>query len=194
MARLSIELASNIPAFFSKEIFVIRTQASIHRFLEGPILRIAKRQFGLIAGTLAASQLGLITTAIVADVVGNMIYWTVRELIHSIVSLARFILFGVQDKPRGTIMRELINRMMSYMAYFFSGALFANISLTSVRAILDFTCKKVIKISTPPFSFGIVTSSLALMWASPVTAFLAEVVGTITYVVTYNHLNQPRHA
>jgi hypothetical protein len=191
MARLSIELASNIPAFFSKEIFVVRTHASIQNFLDGHISRIARNQFGLMAGTLAAPQLSLITTAIVANFVGDMIYWTVREFIHTIVSLARLILFGVQDKPRGTIMRELANRMASYMAYFFSGTLFANISLNSVRTILDFTCRKIIRISTPPFSSGLVTSSLAMMWASPVTAFLAEVVGTITYVAVYNYLNRP---
>jgi len=186
--RITQEVISNGAGFIAKQLFCYQGIAPVRHHLASLVSEVAKCQLGILAASVLGAEAGTLLAVAVTCLVGDMIYYTVREIVLAIIMVARYIITKKIELPTIPLMKDMMYRVVSYATYFFSNIAFCDISMGAVRSVLTFAFTKIMRPQSSLFSFGFAQVAMAHVLTPPVTFFLGEIVGTIVGAVTYEKL------
>jgi hypothetical protein len=188
--RITQEVISNGAGFIAKQLFCYQGISPVRQHLTNLVTEVARTQLGILVASLLGAEVGTLLAVAVTCIVGDMIYYTIREIVMAIIQLAKYIITKKIEVPSIPLMKDMICRIASYCAYFFSNILFCDVSMGAVRKALTFTFTKIMTPQSSLFSFGFAQVAMAHILTPPITFFLGEIFGTIVGEVTYEKLTK----
>lgn|GEM_PF-2895050 len=182
---LGESLLSNCCGFAAKQFFCITSGETVKRHLTPLISQIAKERIGAFFAFFFTSSTVPVLSATATCLMGDMLYWTVREIAQTLITLFKTLFFkakgAVQTLP---FKKELVYRIASYAVYFFSMTAWSYFAVGITHQALTFVFREIGKNRAMPFGL---TDNLVAKIVSPIfTSFCGEVIGTILGVAVYN--------
>jgi hypothetical protein len=182
-------IAANVTGFFAKQYFCYVALEPIRRSVDVIITKIATKQLGFIMATFVSGQLGAMAAFAVTWLLGDLLYFTMAETVHTIIMLARLIIWNKREIPGISIFKELTLRSASYLTYLVSNEVFCHFALKPVEFVTDFCFRKFVTLSSSVLDVGPVKSVLATIVAPQITYLFGEIVGTVMDIATYEALS-----
>ena len=141
---LGESLLSNCCGFAAKQFFCITSGETVKRHLTPLISQIAKERIGAFFAFFFTSSTVPVLSATATCLMGDMLYWTVREIAQTLITLFKTLFFkakgAVQTLP---FKKELVYRIASYAVYFFSMTAWSYFAVGITHQALTFVFREI---------------------------------------------------
>jgi hypothetical protein len=187
-AVLTEQIGANVTGFFAKQYFCHVALEPIRRYVDTIISDIAIRQLGYILAMSVSGEISMMAAYVVTWLLGDLLYFTIAETVHTIVMLFRLIAWNKREIPGISILKEAALRSASYLTYLVSNNVFCHFALKPMEIAVDFCFHRFVSLTSAALDIAPVKTFLASIVAPQITYLFGEIVGTCMDVVTYDTL------
>lgn len=182
LATASLETTATI---ITKNCFCFMVLDNVRESLQKTITEVVKPSFGGFIGPLVGSQIGTMCSIPVTFMLGDLLVTSLKELVSSIKSLYRAVIYGEKNESTTPFLRDLIINVTSFAVGFFAKTYFCNYCMSPVGTVL----KLAIALGAPLLGASLAVSLMApamiMVTAPSVTFVISDIVGTIASNVTF---------